>query len=377
MTTSSLTRSVGGGVLAACLLAIGAPALPDVKTGVDAWSAGDYATAVREWSGPAQAGDPDAQFNLAQAYRLGRGVDADKAQAEALYAAAAAQGHVQASDNYGLLPFEDGRREAAMPYITAAAGRGDPRAQYLLGVAHFNGDLAEKDWPRAYALLTLANNSGLPQARAAMAQMDEFIPLAQREQAQVLAQQLKSEADANRARQLAAVDLGSAPVATRAASAPVRARAAAPAATTPRAVEVARADNAGADYTLPPSQTTRQAQPAPATTRTTPVPGRPAASAAPARATVAASAASAAPVSASARMTGDWKLQLGAFGERGNADRLASRLTGNAALAGARVEQEPAGRLTKVMAVGYPSRGAAQDACAALKRGGQDCLVTR
>ena len=106
-----------------------------------------------------------------------------------------------------------------MPYITAAAGRGDPRAQYLLGVAHFNGDLAAKDWHRAYALLTLANSAGLPQARAAMNQMDEFIPLAERQQAQVLAQQLKSEADANRARQLAAVDLNGAQVATRAAAA--------------------------------------------------------------------------------------------------------------------------------------------------------------
>ena len=92
MASSSLIRTLGSGVLAGCLLAIGAPALADVKAGVDAWSAGDYATAVREWSGPAQAGDADAQFNLAQAYRLGRGVDADKAQAEALYAAAAAQG---------------------------------------------------------------------------------------------------------------------------------------------------------------------------------------------------------------------------------------------------------------------------------------------
>ena len=363
MASSSLIRTLGGSAMAACLLAMGAPALADVKAGVDAWSAGDYATAVREWSGPAQAGDADAQFNLAQAYRLGRGVDADKAQAEALYAAAAAQGHVQASDNYGLMLFEDGRREAAMPYIEAAAGRGDPRAQYLLGVAHFNGDLAEKDWPRAYALLTLANNSGLPQARAAMAQMDEFVPLADRQQAQVLAQQLKSEADANRARQLAAVDLGGAPVAVPAATAPARAAAPVPAATRP--VEVARADSAGADYTLPEGR----GQPVPAATRATPVPGKPAPQAAPVTATI--------PASASARMSGEWKLQLGAFGNSGNADRLASRLTGNAALGGARVEQEPAGRLTKVMAVGYPSRNAAEAACSALKRGGQDCLVTR
>jgi cell division protein FtsN len=128
---------------------------------------------------------------------------------------------------------------------------------------------------------------------------------------------------------------------------------------------VARADTAGADYTLPEGRR----QPAPAVTRSTPVPGKPAAQAAPVAATV--------PVSAGARMAGEWKLQLGAFGNSGNADRLASRLSGNAALGDARVEQEPAGRLTKVMAVGYPSRAAAQDACSALKRGGQDCLVTR
>ena len=373
MRTTNLVRTVGGGALAACLLALGAPALADVKAGVDAWSVGDYATAVREWSGPAQAGDADAQFNLAQAYRLGRGVDADKAQAEALYAAAAAQGHVQASDNYGLLMFEDGRREVAMPYITSAAGRGDPRAQYLLGVAHFNGDLAEKDWPRAYALLTLANNSGLPQARAAMAQMDEFVPLAQRQEAQVLAQQIKAEADANRARELAAVDLGAAPVAVPAATAPAAMR----------PVEVARVEDAGADYTLPSNRMPTTASPTatPIAMDAAPVPGKPASPVASANAAVAASAAAALPSTASAnanaRMTGDWKLQLGAFGDRGNADRLAGRLANDAALGGARVEQETAGRLTKVMAVGYPSRAAAEEACSALKRGGQDCLVTR
>lgn len=145
-------------------MAMATPALADVKAGVDAWTTGDYAAAVREWSGPAARGDADAQFNLAQAYRLGQGVARDMAQAEALYAKAAAQGHVRAADNYGLILFQDGRREQALPYIEAAAGRGDPRAQYLLGIAHFNGDLVAEDWRRAYALVTLANSTGLPQA---------------------------------------------------------------------------------------------------------------------------------------------------------------------------------------------------------------------
>ncbi|HAG36941.1 MAG TPA: sporulation protein, partial [Erythrobacter sp.] len=173
--------------VAAAALGFSVAANADVKAGVDAWTDGKFANAVREWAGPAEQGDPDAQFNMAQAYRLGRGVDQDVVQAEALYAKAAAQGHVRAADNYGLLLFQRGAREEAMPYVTAAARRGDPRAQYLLGIAHFNGDLAEKDWRRAYALLTLANSTGLPQARAAIAQMDEYISLEERQEAQSLA----------------------------------------------------------------------------------------------------------------------------------------------------------------------------------------------
>ena len=57
--------------------AMAGPAFAGVKEGVDAWLAGDYAKAVAEWKAPAAAGDPDAQFNLGQAYKLGRGVPQD------------------------------------------------------------------------------------------------------------------------------------------------------------------------------------------------------------------------------------------------------------------------------------------------------------
>lgn len=365
--------TAGALALAGLLMSVATPALADVKTGVDAWAAGDYATAVREWSGPAAQGDPDAQFNMAQAYRLGRGVEADPRQAEALYAAAAAQGHLKAADNYGLLLFQDGRREEAMPYVRAASDRGDPRAQYLVGVAHFNGDLVEKDWVRAYALVTLANGTGLPQARAALAQMDEYIPLDQREQAQVLAQRLDAQANANRMQQLATVDLERGPVQTAMAPQPVPSAPQPPMvllAPTATPVTTVAASQAGADYTLP-----QQAAPTPvpATTRTT-VAQAPVQAPAPALV-----AATTPPASAStgAAMTGPWKLQLGAFGQAGNADRLVERLSGRPALAGARLVKEPAGRLTKVMAAGYASRAAAQQACNALKSGGQDCLVTQ
>ncbi len=163
---------------------------------------------MREWQGPATTGDPDAMFNLAQAYRLGRGVPMDAAKAEALYAQAAAKGHLQAADTYGLMLFQGGRREAALPYIEDAARRGDPRSEYLLGIASFNGDIVPKDWVNAYALLSMANAQGLPQAAAALAQMDKNVPLLQRQQAAGLAVQMQQQADAARGRELAAADLG-------------------------------------------------------------------------------------------------------------------------------------------------------------------------
>ncbi len=358
--------TAGALALAGLLMAAATPALADVKQGVDAWAAGDYATAVREWSGLAAQGDPDAQFNMAQAYRLGRGVQADPQQAEALYAAAAAQGHVKAADNYGLLLFQDGRREEAMPYVRAASDRGDPRAQYLVGVAHFNGDLVEKDWVRAYALLTLANGTGLPQARAALGQMDEYIPLDQREEAQVLAQRLDAQANVTRSQQLATVDLERGPVQTAMAPEPIPAEPQPPMvlpAPTSAPVTTVASGRAGADYTLPRSEPTA----APVASRTT-------------VAQVAApnpAAAIPATVSASSAMTGPWKLQLGAFGQAGNPDRLLERMSNRPALSGARLVKEPAGRLTKVMAAGFASRAAAQQACNALKSAGQDCLVTQ
>ncbi|MBX7483162.1 SPOR domain-containing protein [Qipengyuania qiaonensis] len=333
--------------IAAAAIGFSTSALADVKAGVDAWTQGDFANAVREWADPAAAGDPDAQFNMAQAYRLGRGVYADLAQAEALYAKAAAQGHVKAADNYGLLLFQRGARQEAMPFVSAAALRGDPRAQYLLGIAHFNGDLVEKDWGRAYALLTLANSTGLPQARGALVQMDEYISLEDRQEAQTLAATLKADADAARARELAAIDLALGVGATRDSSEPSAFLA------------------AGADYTVPTPR------PEVVASRNYEMPTRQAVVA-----TSSPAATPALPVSG-AKPSGPWKVQLGAFGVPGNAERLWGRLSGRSEIAGYERLLVKSANLTVLSAGGYSTRGEADAACTSLKRSGLDCLVTR
>ena len=370
-------------VLAAAALTLASPSLADVKAGVDAWSRGDFATAVREWQAPADRGDADAQFNLAQAFKLGRGVKQDLIKAEALFGKAAAQGHIQASDNYGLLLFQRGQRAQALPYIRAAADRGDPRAQYLLGVSHFNGDNVPKDWVRAYALVSLAQQAGLEQARPALAQMDQYIPMEQRQQATVLSAELAQEAEATRARQLAAVDLGSTvpassappahairpatrPPAGIATPAPTLANAEDAVAQARRVVGSDTPRTAGADYARPaspPSPTA--APPAPA-----PRPA-PAVAAAPPVPRPAAPVAAAAP----AQTGGNWRVQLGAFGVPANADALWNRVRARPELAGHPRLNVRAGAVIKLQAGGYPSQQAAQAACSRLAAAGIGCIA--
>jgi uncharacterized protein len=357
---------------------LAAPALADTKAGVDAWTRGDFPVAVREWQAEAAKGDSDALFNLGQAHKLGKGVPQDLAKAETLFGQAAAQGHLQASDNYGLLLFQRGERARAQPYIRAAADRGDPRAQYLVGIAHFNGDLVPKDWVRGYALVSLAQQQGLAQAASALAQMDEHVPMAQRKQAVALAAELASEAEATRARQLAAADLGGqvptgSPAAAAVESTPPRVLQRAPSvASTGDAVENARrvagSDSpatAGADYARPAVDAPK------------PTPPKVAAAAPPKLAAPATPrpAPAAAPMPAPAA-SGGWRIQLGAFGTPGNADALWARVKDRPELAGHPRLNVKAGAVTKLQAGGFTQQ-AAQAACGKLQAAGFTCLAVK
>ena len=228
------------GAAAALAALIASPVLADVKTGVDAWQRGDFAVAVKEWRPAADQGDSDAQFNLGQAYRLGRGVPADLRIAQSWFQKAAAKGHEQAQANLGLILYEGGKRREALPWIRKAADRGDPRAQYVLGIELTNGDLIAKDWPRAYALMTRAAAQGLPAAARSLGQMEQFVPADQRQKGIALARQIERGAPAGR-------DIVTAPPAPTNAPRPVAtARAAAPA---PAPVAAARfAANAGGGW---------------------------------------------------------------------------------------------------------------------------------
>lgn len=324
--------------LAGALVAGPALGQADVKVGVDAWQRGDYRAAVAQWRGPAVAGDADAQFNMGQAYKFGRGVPADLAQAEEWYRKAALQGHPQAEENYGLALFENGKRLQAAEWLEKAAGRGAPRAQYVLGTMLFNGDAVTKDWVRAYALIVRAAAQGLPQASTSQAQMDGYISLQDRQKALELARVY--ERDSGRP-SVAAVQP---PRGTQPARAVGRADLPPSAAYQPR--------NPIPGPTPAPTETA-PTRPAPPMVRPSPKPTPPT------------------PVATAANRDGGWKLQLGAFGEPGNAQKLGSQVGGR--FPGRKVSYVKSGRLTKVLVGPFASSAEASASC----RGLSPCVPVR
>lgn len=334
---------LSAGAVAALLLAF--PASADVKTGVDAWMRGDYANAVKEWRQPAIDGDADAQFNMGQAYKLGRGVPADLKIAEDWYRRATQQGHLQALDNYGLILFQNGDRQKALPFIEKSAARGEPRAQYILGTALFNGDIIKKDWPRAYGLMVQASAAGLTPASASLAQMDRYFPADQRQKGLAIARDLEEKASKpvmpveTAAKGPARPPVKAAPIKTEAVP-PSKPPAAKP-------VVVAHADKPAATK--------------PAAAKPTPAPAKPE---------------KPAPAPVASTPAGNWRIQLGAFGDEAKARALWPTLEKKiAGFAGLQPYLAKAGAVTRVQAGPIASRSAAEKLCASARAGGQACLI--
>lgn len=313
---------------AALLVAV--PALADTKAGFDMWNRGDFYGAVKEWRPLAIAGDAIAQYNLAKAYQLGRGLPTDLKMAESWYGKAAQQGHTPSRDNFGLLLFQNGDRTSAMPYIEESAGRGEPRAQYVLGTALFNGDTMKKDWVRAYALMTRSSAAGISAASSSLAQMDKYIPLDQRQRGLTLARSYETSASNP---QIAAGMVGDGP---------------------PPRPAVMSEDLPPSDVGAPPMTAIK-----PVKTSKPPVVKAP-----PVKVAVAPSAPQ--PVASA----GGWRVQLGAFSNEANARRAWSSIAGR--LGGLSPNYIRAGTIIRLQAGPLRDRAAAQRACAA---SGTSCIA--
>ena len=160
---------------------------PSIKAGIEAWQSGDYKSAVSNWRPLAEKGDPDAAFNLGQAYRLGRGVDVNLAAAQTWLERAAEKNHLDAQTTLGLLLFQNGNRAGGLRWLKSAAERGDPRALLVYGTALYNGDGVARDPVTAYAYVSRSAAQGLSPAKETLAEMDKVIPVEIRQRGVALA----------------------------------------------------------------------------------------------------------------------------------------------------------------------------------------------
>jgi uncharacterized protein len=327
-------------IAALALSLVATPAIADVKAGVDAWSRGEYDAAVKQWRDPAIKGDPDAQFNMGQAYKMGRGVKTDLNVALDWYRKAATQGHLQAADSYGHLLHYQNKIPESLPYLQASAERGDPRAQYLLGTELFNGVHIQKDWVRAYALMTRASSAGMAPASRSLAQMDQFIPLEQRQAATVMAGELEQRAGRARAAQIAGFPINTTPPAKT--TKPVK--------VPPSNIPPASVPGFPQEYQSPPVAPVKVATPKPAPVKPAPV--------------------------KAAATDGAWRIQLGAFGEEANAQKLWNSLEGKIGeLAVLQPYLKATGSVTRLQAGPFATRGSAEAMCGKIKATGHACIV--
>jgi cell division septation protein DedD len=78
-----------------------------------------------------------------------------------------------------------------------------------------------------------------------------------------------------------------------------------------------------------------------------------------------------APAEAATPAKGDWRIQLGAFSQKGSAEALYAKLSGKSALAGRHAYYIPVGAITRLQVGPFESKAAAANACKAL---GQACF---
>jgi len=288
---------------AALLIAAAAPlSAQSVRAGIEAWQQSDYAGAVAIWRPLAEKGDADAQFNLGQAYRLGRGVPTNLSAAKTWFERAATQGHVDAQTTLGLLLFQNGDQAEGLGWLKKAAEQGEPRALLVYGTALVNGDTVTQDRVLGYAYVSRAAAQGLEPAKNTLDQLDQILPLADRKRGVEMARNLAKGAPApsSQPKQVAA-----------------------------KAARTASAR--GAEDSAPKAAKPPKPRPV---------------ESAPAR--------------------GDWRIQLGAFSKQGSAEALYRKLAGKSPLSGRRPFYVAAGGVTRLQVGPFESKAAAQAACNAL-----------
>lgn len=179
--------------------------LPDYQayeTGLDAAYAGDYDTALREFTKAADAGLHLAQYNLGVMYFSGTGVPQDYALAYQWTRQAAEQGHINAQYNLGTLYYngrgmrsalfsywplsliyqQDNFKQAASWYAQAAEyDHGE--AQFALASMYLHGHGVDRNVVTALMWARLAHDNEVPAAASILQTLEGLATAQQQDQA--------------------------------------------------------------------------------------------------------------------------------------------------------------------------------------------------
>jgi TPR repeat protein len=148
----------------------------------------DYARALANFKPLADAGNPDALYNLGIMYEFGLGVPESKGEASQLYDQATRGGQTAAAFRLAVM-YLTGKGvpqdiNAAVAYFQTAAEGNHTEAQFNLGALYYNGQGVKRDQVEGLKWILLADNAGFPAAVTAREQAFAEMPRDQIDEAQ-------------------------------------------------------------------------------------------------------------------------------------------------------------------------------------------------
>jgi len=129
----------------------------------------DYKEAVKWYTKSAEQGDAMAQFNLGNSYSNGEGVTQDYKEAVKWYAKSAEQGDANGQYMFGFCYYnglgvtED--KKEAVKWYTKSAEQGEVMAQFQLGCAYFSGEGVTQDYKESVKWYTKSADQGFANAQ--------------------------------------------------------------------------------------------------------------------------------------------------------------------------------------------------------------------
>lgn len=136
----------------------------DLGKGLDAYAAGDYTTAFKEWKPLAEIGNADAQTLLAFLYKDGKGALKDATEAVKWFRLAAEQGEADAQYFLAVMYYKgegvlkDSTEE--IKWYRLSAEQGNAAAQFSLGDMYRDGEGVLKDNQTAHMWYNIASANG-------------------------------------------------------------------------------------------------------------------------------------------------------------------------------------------------------------------------